>query len=83
MLFGKTRRIHRNVYIILTFFLYISEKQYKTPGPFCQPRRMNFLSCLTGGQVLADHQSHLEDDGMVKLAQIQPGELLDLLKTID
>ena len=42
-----------------------------------------FLSAgLTGGQVLADHQGHLEDDGVVELAQIQAGELLDLLQAI-
>ena len=36
------------------------------------------LSCFSGSQILADHQCHLEDDGVVELAQIQAGELLDL-----
>ena len=42
MLFRETRRIHRKVYIILTYFGYISKKQKKAPGLICQPRRMNF-----------------------------------------
>ena len=41
-----------------------------------------FLSCISAGQVLADHQRHLKDDGMVKLAQIQTGKLLDLLQAV-
>ena len=36
-----------------------------------------------GGQILFDHQGHLEDDGIVELAQIKAGELLDLFQTID
>ena len=44
---------------------------------------VNDLSGFAGGQVLADHQGHLEDDGVVELAQVQPGELLDLLQTVD
>ena len=38
---------------------------------------------LPGRQVLAYHQRHLEDNGMVKLPQVQTGQLLDLLKTVD
>ena len=41
------------------------------------------LSGLSGRQILADHQRHLEDDGMVELPQVQPGELLDLLQAED
>ena len=37
---------------------------------------------LPGGQILAHHQRHLKDDGMVKLAQVQAGKLLDLLQTV-
>ena len=35
-----------------------------------------------GGEVLFDHQRHLEDDGVVKLAQVQAGELLDLFQAV-
>ena len=36
-----------------------------------------------GYQILLDHQSHLEGDGVVELTQIQTGELLELLQTVD
>ena len=36
-----------------------------------------------GRQVLLDHQGNLEGDGVVKLPQIQPGELLDLFQPVD
>ena len=35
------------------------------------------------GEILLDHESHLEDNGMVEFAQIETGELLDLFQTID
>ena len=35
------------------------------------------------GQIFLDHQRHLEGDGIVKLPEIQTGELLDLLETVD
>ena len=41
------------------------------------------LPYIPGGQVLANHQRNLKYDGVVKLTQIQAGELLDLLQTID
>ena len=34
-------------------------------------------------QVLLDHQRNLEDDGVVKLPQVQAGELFDLLQAVD
>ena len=36
-----------------------------------------------GDQVLLDHQRHLEGDGVVKLPQVQSGELFDLLQPVD
>ena len=36
-----------------------------------------------GGQVLLDHQRYLKDDRVLKFAQIETGQLLDLLKTVD
>ena len=35
-----------------------------------------------GNEVLLDHQSHLEGDGVVELPQVQAGELLDLLQAV-
>ena len=37
---------------------------------------------FSGREVFANHQSHLEHDGMVELAQIQAGQLLDLFQTV-
>ena len=37
---------------------------------------------VAGGQVLADHQRHLEHDGMVELAQVQTRQLLDLFQAV-
>ena len=38
---------------------------------------------LAGGGVFLDHQGDLEDDGIVKFAQVKASQLLDLLKTVD
>ena len=35
------------------------------------------------GEILLDHESHLEDNGMVEFAQVKTCELLDLFQTID
>ncbi len=35
------------------------------------------------GQIFLNHQSHLEDDSVVELSQIQTGQLLNLLQTVD
>ena len=35
------------------------------------------------GQILLDHQGDLEGDGVIELPQIQAGQLLDFLQTID
>ena len=50
--------------------------------PFGGPS-LSLSAGLAAGEVLSDHQGHLEDDGVVELPQIQAGELLDLLQTID
>ena len=41
------------------------------------------LSCVSGGQVLANHQRNLKDDGVIKLTQVQTGQLLDLLQAVN
>ena len=33
-----------------------------------------------GGEVLFDHQRYLKDDGVIEVAQIQAGQLADLLQ---
>ena len=38
---------------------------------------------LAGHQIFFDHQRHLENDRVVKLAQIETCELLDLLQPVD
>ena len=38
---------------------------------------------ISGRQILTHHQCYLEHDGMVKLTQIQSGQLLDLLQTVN
>lgn len=40
-------------------------------------------SLVAGCQILAYHQGNLKDDGMIELTQIETGELLDLLQTIN
>ena len=40
------------------------------------------LAALAAGKILANHQRYLKDDSMVKFAQIQTGELLDLLQAV-
>ena len=59
-----------------------SAKKGRKTGPQQVRPQRNYLSAFSGGQILAYHQGHLKDDGMVKLAQIQTGQLLDLLKTV-
>ena len=54
-----------------------------TPFPGVPFKNVRLLPGFTAGQILSDHQSHLEDDGMVKLPQIKAGELLDLFQTVD
>ena len=41
------------------------------------------LSIFPGCQVLADHQRHSEDNGVIEFPQIQAGELLDLFQTVN
>ena len=36
-----------------------------------------------GGQIFLDHQGYLENDSVVKVAQIQAGQLANLLQTVD
>ena len=36
-----------------------------------------------GGKVLFDHQRYLKDDGVIEVAQIQAGQLADLLQAVD
>ena len=36
-----------------------------------------------GGQILFDHKRYLKDDGIVKVAQIQPRQLADFFQTVD
>ena len=36
-----------------------------------------------GGEVLFDHQRYLKDDGVIEVAQIQAGQLADLLQAVD
>lgn len=48
-----------------------------------QPRGTCFLPGLPGSEVLAHHQRYLEDNGVVKLPQVKPRELLDLFQTVD
>ena len=37
---------------------------------------------VAGGQIFPNHEGHLENNGVIKLPQIQPGELLDLLQSV-
>ena len=49
-------------------------------------RSAGVLASIFGGvvgQVLFDHQRHLEHDGVVEFPQVQPGELFDLLQPVD
>ena len=41
------------------------------------------LAALLGIEILLDHHGDLEHDGVVEFAQIQSGELFDLLQTVD
>lgn len=36
-----------------------------------------------GGEVLLDHQGHLKDDSIVKVAQVKAGQLANLFQTVD
>ena len=39
-------------------------------------------SVLARDKILLDHKGDLEDDRVIKLAQVKAGKLLDLLKTV-
>ena len=54
----------------------------KIRGPQQVRPQRNRLSAFSGRQILAYHQGHLEDDGMVELTQVKAGQLLDLLKAV-
>ena len=45
--------------------------------------RLRSVPGRIGGEVLFDHQRHLEDDGVIEVAQIKTGDLADLFQTVD
>ena len=47
------------------------------------PQRLFSVFGRVGGQILFDHQGHLEDDSVIELAQVETGELLDLFQAVD
>ena len=44
--------------------------------------RFRLVFNTAGGQILLDHQCHLKGNGIVKLPQIQTGQLLDLFQAV-
>ena len=46
------------------------------------PIRLESILGGLGAEVLLDHEGHLEGDGMLKLAEIQAGQLADLLQAV-
>ena len=52
-------------------------------GAAQQPRFHLKSAGFPAGQILADHQRHLENDGMVELTQVKASQLLDLFQAVD
>ena len=64
----------------MIFFILLSPKRNFEPHEFV--RLKEILANIPGRQVLTHHQCHLEHDRMVKLAQVQTGQLFDLLQAV-
>lgn len=63
----------------------ISGEKTAPAGPAGAVFYVNLLALrvnAAAGQVLLDHQRHLEGDGIVEFPQIQTRQLLDLLQTV-
>ena len=61
---------------------YFRENQQRSAGAVFYVNLLALRVNAAAGQVLLDHQRHLEGNGIVELPQIQTRQLLDLLQTV-